>query len=191
MADKGICAVEGCGKPILHRQWCSPHYHRWRSHGDPTAGGVYAGEITTFIKAALASETDDCIVWPFARHTGGYGNAWIDGSHQTVHTYVCTHTHGPKPKGMEAAHDCGNAPCINPRHIQWKTPAGNQADRIRHGTSNRGGRYRNSKLKEADVRTIRARAEAGEPHDVIAADYPVSRTVITRVANRTRWGWLE
>lgn len=29
------CTIEGCGKPVLGRGWCSMHYARWRFHGDP------------------------------------------------------------------------------------------------------------------------------------------------------------
>jgi len=25
---KGICKIEGCGKPVLHNGLCSPHYHQ-------------------------------------------------------------------------------------------------------------------------------------------------------------------
>lgn len=34
-----MCGVEGCGKPILARGYCSMHYDRWRKHGDPHVGG--------------------------------------------------------------------------------------------------------------------------------------------------------
>lgn len=32
---KGICKVEGCGRPAWSRGWCNSHYTRWRSAGDP------------------------------------------------------------------------------------------------------------------------------------------------------------
>ena len=33
----GTCSIEGCGKPHHARGWCSEHYHRWKSQGDPLA----------------------------------------------------------------------------------------------------------------------------------------------------------
>lgn len=30
-----ICSVSGCEKPVSARGWCSMHYERWKSHGDP------------------------------------------------------------------------------------------------------------------------------------------------------------
>jgi hypothetical protein len=31
------CSIDGCAKPAKCRGWCSTHYQRWRTHGDPTA----------------------------------------------------------------------------------------------------------------------------------------------------------
>lgn len=31
------CSIEGCENKLLARTWCSNHYRRWRSHGDPSA----------------------------------------------------------------------------------------------------------------------------------------------------------
>lgn len=33
--QEAICAVEDCGALVLARGWCTKHYQRWRSHGDP------------------------------------------------------------------------------------------------------------------------------------------------------------
>jgi hypothetical protein len=29
------CSIEGCEAPFLARGWCSLHYSRWKTHGDP------------------------------------------------------------------------------------------------------------------------------------------------------------
>lgn len=42
MADRGVCSIEGCGKPNYSRTWCEAHYQRWRKHGAPIAGRYYA-----------------------------------------------------------------------------------------------------------------------------------------------------
>lgn len=34
------CEVDGCGKKVMAKGWCSSHYKRWYRHGDPLAGGV-------------------------------------------------------------------------------------------------------------------------------------------------------
>lgn len=34
MPDR-TCTIDGCGKKVLARGWCSGHYQRWQAHGDP------------------------------------------------------------------------------------------------------------------------------------------------------------
>lgn len=31
-----ICSVVGCNEAVMAREWCSKHYQRWKSHGDPS-----------------------------------------------------------------------------------------------------------------------------------------------------------
>ena len=35
---KGTCSVEGCDGQSLTRGWCSAHYQKWKTYGDPQAG---------------------------------------------------------------------------------------------------------------------------------------------------------
>lgn len=37
---ESTCSVSDCGRASVRRGWCDPHYRRWRSHGDPTLGGL-------------------------------------------------------------------------------------------------------------------------------------------------------
>jgi len=32
---KATCSIDGCTSPALARGWCTKHYTRWRTHGDP------------------------------------------------------------------------------------------------------------------------------------------------------------
>lgn len=68
-------------------------------------------------------------------HQKGYGLIRIDGVMCRVHRLVCIRRHGPPPTDdLEAAHSCGNAGCVNPRHIRWATRFENAADKKLHGT---------------------------------------------------------
>lgn len=35
---KGTCSIETCERPHKAKGFCSPHYNRWRSSGDPCGG---------------------------------------------------------------------------------------------------------------------------------------------------------
>lgn len=38
MAERKICAVEGCEKPRYVGEFCTAHYQKWRRYGDPLGG---------------------------------------------------------------------------------------------------------------------------------------------------------
>jgi hypothetical protein len=160
-----------------------------------------AGAPMAFINAALASQTDECILWPYAktkhaREYGGgpgkdYGSFNLNGRTKAVHAYVCEVVHGPKPDRHEAAHNCGHQPCINPQHLRWATREENQADRVEHGTSNRGERQWASKLTADVVLDLRRRRAEG-PWDCLAEAERLGinrKSVEDAVKGRT-WGWL-
>ena len=76
---------------------------------------------------AVQIHTDDCIRWPYGLTSVGYPSG-------AAHVVVCERCAGPRPEGMEAAHSCGHAWCVNPRHLEWKSPRANTFDRIAHGS---------------------------------------------------------
>jgi len=188
MAARFICAIEGCDKKGTHGGWCSMHYSRWKRHGTFEKTGTANGEPAVFFRNAIRHQTDECIIWPFAKLDAGYGKL----GNRLVHRLACEESHGTPPSDRhEAAHTCHNPPCFNGRHLYWATPSQNQCDRVDNGTSNRGGNYRNSKLSLEQVYRIRSMAGVGMFHCDIALEFKISRTVVTRIVNRTRWGWLE
>lgn len=150
-----------------------------------------AGAGAAFVEAALASATDECILWPYAKVTGGYGITTINGKSVTTHRYVCEQTHGPSD--LLACHKCGVPACLNPRHIRWGTHKENAADMSLHGTSQRGETNVHSKLTEPDVRAIKRRlSEPMKRGDVmrIARQYKVDKATICDIAHGRTWGHL-
>jgi hypothetical protein len=97
------------------------------------------------MEIAIHHKGEECLPWPFSEAAAGYGRIVVDGKHTLAHRHVCTLVHGepPTPK-HEAAHSCGKGheACVSGDHLSWKTHADNQADRLIHGTSNRGKKYR-------------------------------------------------
>src|ERR1044072_6184471 len=157
MANSRLCSIPDCGKPAKGRGWCAAHYHRWTRHGDPFGGTAENGAPMNFIeKTALPYTGNECILWPYAR-SSGYARIRLDGTTRSVPNIICEKVNGPAPGSQyEAAHSCGNGHlgCITPNHLSWKTPKENNADKLIHGTSNRGERHGMAKRTEEDVLAI-------------------------------------
>lgn len=190
MADKSLCKIDGCGKRSERCGWCLAHYKRWHRHGDPMAGRISNGEPLRFYRdVVLTYDGDDCLIWPFARTTAGYG--MINGRY--VHRMACESEHGPAPtRKHQAAHSCGKGhlACVTKRHLSWKTHTENMADTLVHGTHNRGARQGQSKLAETDVADIRALKGTMLQRE-IAAKYGVCRETIGKIHRRKNWAWLK
>jgi hypothetical protein len=142
-------------------------------------------------------DTDDCILWPHGT-TQGHSKAkpygivrLVPGPWQRVHVLVCERSHGPRPSSQhQAAHSCGQSLCFNPRHLRWATRKENEADKLVHGTSNRGPRNGMSKLTADDVRDIRRRHAAGELQRDLAVQFGTNQANISQIVNRISWSWL-
>jgi hypothetical protein len=195
------CSVEGC-EGNAHsdaggaRGYCLAHYKRWRKYGDPSGRAQRRSEKLMALEALLQShrhDDDACIIWPYTRTKAGYGQIWSEGGTQYAHRIVCESVHGPAPTCKhQAAHSCGNGHlgCVNPRHLSWKTHAENMADKLIHGTENRGDRNGQSRLTEDQVREIR-RLKGSMFQREIAEKFGVTLSTVNHIYNRTTWAWLN
>lgn len=187
------CLVDGCSKHARTRGWCTAHYTRWLRHGDPEGGRTPDGEPLAFLEQAFISETDDCIPWPFAKRKKGHGTVYIKGRLHVAARVVCERVHGAPPAPeYQAAHNCGKGHegCINPRHLRWATGSENEADKLIHGTHNRGERHNMAKLTEDQVLDIRRRAGRGETQSALSREYGVRVGTIHFIVHRKTWWWL-
>lgn len=156
---KTICDVEDCDNPVSKRNFCCSHYKRWVRHGTPHGGGINRGDARKYITKLLLSDTEECIIWPFSRCSFGYGRININGKKEIVHRIICKSVHGEPPTpDHHAAHSCGAGclGCVNPKHLFWKTALENAADKIAHGTDNRGKKHWSAKLNMSQVNEIRS-----------------------------------
>lgn len=192
MASSRICTIPGCGKVHEGRGYCSKHYQRWQTHGDPLFSKMTErGEPLAFLMEAVSSVEQNCITWPYALSKEGYGSIRYKGTTQLAHRMVCELAHGSPPTPQhEAAHSCGRGSggCINPNHLRWATRGENANDRISQRSEPRGDKHPNAKLSTADVLEIRRLvAEKSSTHAAIGNRFGVSKKYVGRVANRHRW----
>jgi hypothetical protein len=183
-----MCLVEGCDAPKSSKGMCHRHYMRWKRHGSATAGGAShdVAAKMKWIDEVMLSDTDDCIDFPWAKE-GTYGRVSVDGTQIYAHATVCARAHGPRPDGMEAAHSCGRPSCANPRHLSWKTPAENAADKLLHGTHAQGERNGNRTLDWDAVAEIRAKYAEGASQRSLGREYGVSQTQIWKIVTMQAW----
>lgn len=136
---------------------------------------------------------DDCLIWPFFRAANGYGRIQVDRRPALVHRIVCKHANGSPPTpAAHASHSCGRGKdgCVNPRHLSWKTPAANMADKRSHGTDPRGSRNSQSALREEDIPVIRSLA-GEKTQKEIAEMFGVSKSTIGMVQTGATWGHVR
>lgn len=136
-----------------------------------------------WIRAHLDYPHEDwCLIWPFGRNTNGYGH--FGGGNVLVHRLMCEYKHGPAPTDKPfAAHSCdrGHEACVNPNHVSWKTPRGNQLDRFR-------GRpvQPRRKLTPEQVDEIRALKDRARMVDV-AAKFGISEPNVRLIQSGKTW----
>lgn len=193
MAALRLCSIPDCDKPIHGLGYCLAHYGRWRRYGDPLAGRTPTGEPLRFIeRVVLGYPKDDCLPWPYARFADGRAEINIGGRIRRASRVVCERIHGSPPTPEHhAAHSCGKGHegCVNPRHLSWKTAKENGADKVVHGTSNRGEQSPKSKLNVRQVLEIRALAGTVS-HRKIAKLYGITHYHVACIIRREYWGWL-
>ena len=162
------CSMPGCEKPFVAKGFCRKHYARSYNNGSPYRGPTEKEKALKFIEeVALSYAGDACLSHPCKRAKLGYYVTTIDGVSTSLHRYVCARAHGPAPEpSMDAAHECGNGWCINPRHLSWKTRLENIHDKKRHGTWLTGERLAHAKLTEENVREIRELAKTVSQREI-------------------------
>ncbi len=160
------------------------------------------GEPEGFLRMLVGHEGDACVLWPFRsisavgyKWTRGYyygflrfGGGGRRGKKTSANRAMCLLAYGEPPDPtMEAAHNCGNSLCVNPRHLRWATPAENVRDKLRHGTAQIGEKNPVAKLTVEAAAEIRRRALLGERQADIARDFGISRWTVSDIKKGKTW----
>lgn len=174
------------------------HYLRWRRWGDPLGGRTPNGEQSAFLDKSFAEATPSgCQFWPYMRDPNGYGRLTSRGGTRLVHRQVCEMAYGPPPDDGQkyaAAHSCGNGHlgCFNKHHLRWATYSGNEIDKLKHGTHNRGERHGLHKMTVEKVRLVREIFDRRAMTNQQMADaFGISVAQVSRIGNRVDWSWLD
>jgi hypothetical protein len=195
MPNSHVCAIKECRNGAYLRGWCHAHYRRWLRHGSPLGGRTANGAANRYLsQIVLSYQGAECLIWPYARNpVSGQAVIRINNKTRITSRVVLEETQGPPPTPRhEAAHSCGKGHlgCVNPAHLVWKTHIENLADRVAHGTINRGARNWSTKLTENDVRQIRLLLEKGESERQVGRRFGVSDGAINAIRRGRSWAWL-
>lgn len=196
MATVSLCSIPNCGNAVKvkSRLLCSPHYQKLMKHGDPLVGRIYTprGEQHIFFREVVVPyDGDECLTWPYIKEHG-YGVIAKNKRMKVVSRLLCEEINGPPPSPeYDAAHSCGNGTkgCVTKKHLSWKTKVENCADKLTHGTHNRGERHGNSKLTESQVVEIIS-LNGKETKAATARRFGISPQTVSKIHRRERWAWL-
>lgn len=137
------CSVPGCTKRQRRRGYCTTHYSRWLTKGDPLAPTRH------YVKGTVAErfwpkvdKSGECWLWTGATSIKGYGIAdGLDGRLNNAHRIAWELTNGPIPTGLTLDHTCHDPRvcrlgdrcphrlCVNPAHLEPVT----QKENVRRG----------------------------------------------------------
>jgi hypothetical protein len=134
---------------------------------------------------------DECWEWQAARHGRGYGSHKLGPRNVTASRMALIVATGEEPDGMHVLHHCDNPPCCNPAHLYFGTVAQNNADKIargRHSSGDQSGASNGAaKLSEDQVALIVERFRDGWSNKKIAADLPVSHSMVSLIRVGRMW----
>jgi hypothetical protein len=94
---------------------------------------------------------------------------------------------GPRPRGLECRHLNGNAKANYVGNLVWGTAKENAEDRMRHGTTARGGRICFCRLTPEEVLLI---WHSSGTHRALGKRHGVAAATVGRIKIGKTWGWL-
>ncbi len=164
--------------------------------------------ITRFeSKIKLIPETG-CWIWTACLDRDGYGRITVYQPNKKsvgAHRFSWEWYKGPIPDGLCILHKCDVPACVNPNHLFLGTSIDNNKDRDSkqrgrwaagecHGSRTkpesraRGSRNGNARLSDFDI--IKIRADTRRQH-VIAAEYGVHQTMISKIKRQAAWTHIK
>ncbi len=130
-----------------------------------------------------------CWLWSGAMERHGYGLiiAETRQNPRLAHRVSYELHRGEIPHGLCVCHRCDTPACVNPDHLWLGTQRANIQDASRKRRMPLGERQGNSKLKNAEVISIRALAAEGRNQYEIAALFGISQPTVSEIVARKKW----
>lgn len=143
-------------------------------------------------KVDVRSATE-CWEWKASRTKKGYGSFGFVNGTEYAHRVSWILTFGDVPDGLFVCHRCDNRSCVNPNHLFLGTAKDNSEDMVNKGRSIVNEKNPMSKLKEDDVKQIRAILSSSDrpSHREIAKMFGVSSATVSLIGSNTIWKGVE
>ncbi len=109
----------------------------------------------------------------------------------SVYRLVLTAFVGPPGEGRKVRHLNGDRSDNRLANLRWGTEAERVADKMAHGTSNRGSGNPATKLSEETARELKTRMEDGERVVHLAREFSLQYQTVYNLKNGNTWGWLS
>lgn len=154
-------------------------WSRYGKMGHGNGGGTTTVILATWRQLKPAHDKDGYFFFRL-RRDGKYHNRRVP--HLVLEAFV-----GPRPAGMESAHENGNPADNRPDNLRWATHVDNCADKKRHGTSQQGEKHPMHKLTDDDVREIKRLLSLGLTQKVIAAQFRRCPSTINHINTGRQW----
>jgi len=159
-------------------------------------------KLRFFRKVSTTPTEKGCLEWIGYRSKDGYGKFSVGIRRLLAHRVALSIHSGHNSDRLHACHSCDNPSCCNPLHLFWGTHKENMDDMNKKGRClnrrrgdnhpsriyielrPRGEVHGMAKLTATDIPIIRSdRRKQRE----IAADYGVSRELISSIKRRITW----
>lgn len=192
-------------RTVCHHRYPGPDHIGGVAVAEPTERWLpvvgYEGLYEVSDQGRVWSVPRLCLKWDGTRRAGGnilgqhFYRGYIsvtlyrDGKRRNwkVHQLVATAFIGPRPPGYETRHGPGGRRDNRLVNLSYGTPAENNRDRIRDGTTNRGAANGQAKLTSENVIEIRRRHATGESQTALAREFGVTQQGVFDVVRRRRW----
>ncbi len=108
--------------------------------------------------------------------------------HRKAHQLVAEAFIGLRPfDSAEVCHFDGSRSNDHYNNLRWGTNSDNKADMLRHGTRMMGEQHPQGRLTAGDVEDVRRRCTAGELQRVVAAQFGIGQSHVSRIVRGVRW----